>query len=99
MQKKQPTLGQLFRGTVLDPWIEAARTRPLTDYAQPKSWLQPILEYITEQTNQAGWASREDVLKEFNKRGASEDEVKQVLAKLEKEGTIYSPREGFLRKT
>jgi len=30
--KKKPTLGQLFKGTVLDPYIEAARTRPLTDF-------------------------------------------------------------------
>jgi len=99
MVKKQPTLGELFRGTVLDPYIEAARTRPLTDFTTPKSWIQPILEYITKQTIEAGWASREDVINEFKKRGATEEQVKQVLAQLEREGTIYSPREGFLRKT
>jgi len=32
MPKKQPTLGDLFRGTVLDPWLEATRSRPLTDF-------------------------------------------------------------------
>jgi len=97
--KKQPTLGELFRGTVLDPYIEAARTRPLTDFTTTKSWIQPILEYITKESIQAGWAEREDVVNEFKKRGASEDVVKQVLEQLEREGTIYSPREGFLRKT
>jgi len=35
MMKKKPTLGQLFRGTVLDPYIEAARVRPLTDFTTP----------------------------------------------------------------
>ena len=97
--KKQPTLGELFRGTVLDPYIEAARVRPLTDFTAPKSWIQPILEYITEQTKQAGWASREDIVNEFKKRGASEADVKQVLEQLEREGTIYTPREGYYRKT
>lgn len=99
MMKKQPTLGELFRGTVLDTYIEAARVRPLTDFITPKSWIQPILEYITEQTAQVGWASREDVVNEFKRRGAKEEEVKQVLAQLEREGTIYTPREGFLKKT
>jgi DNA replicative helicase MCM subunit Mcm2 (Cdc46/Mcm family) len=99
MPKKQPTLGELFRGTVLDPYIEAARVRPLTDFTEPKSWIQPILEYITDQTIRIGWAEREEVIKEFKTRGAREDEVKQVLAQLEREGTIYTPREGFIRKT
>ena len=99
MMKKQPTLGELFRGTVLDTYIEAARVRPLTDFLTPKSWIQPILEYITEQTLKIGWAEKEDVFKEFQERGASETEVKQVLEQLEREGTIYAPREGFLKKT
>jgi len=99
MPKKQPTLGELFRGTVLDTYIEAARTKPLTDFTTPKQWIQPILEYIVKQTVEAGWAEREDVQREFRKRGASDEIVRQVLEQLEREGTIYSPREGFIRKT
>jgi len=99
MTKKQPSLGELFRGSVLDPYIEAARVRSLTDFTTPKQWIQPILEYIVKQTIEAGWAVREDVFREFKKRGASEETVKQVLEQLEREGTIYSPREGFIRKT
>jgi len=34
--EKHPTLGELFRGTVLNGYLEAARVKPLTEFAEAK---------------------------------------------------------------
>lgn len=64
-----------------------------------KMWRQPILEYVVEKTVKEGWAKEEDIYKEFKDRGATEEEIKLVLRAFIIEGTFYSPRPGFLRKT
>lgn len=64
-----------------------------------QSWVQPILTYITDKTLSEGWVREEDAIKEWVQRGATEDEVKSVIAQLIREGTLYTPRAGFLRKT
>jgi hypothetical protein len=62
-------------------------------------WIQPILVYVTDKTNSEGMAKEEDVYSEFVKQGASREEIQSAIAQMVREGTLYAPRAGFLRKT
>jgi len=64
-----------------------------------QSWIQPVLEYVTEKQRETGIVKEEDVIKEFINRGASEDDIEKAIRQLLREGTLYSPRPEFLRKT
>jgi hypothetical protein len=100
-EKKSP-LKDLFAGTTLDGYLEAARVRPLTEFMpQPsdwKNWIMPILRYINDESVKEGWVSEEKVYSEFAGKTSKED-IKKVINQLIREGSIYEPRPGFLRKT
>jgi hypothetical protein len=64
-----------------------------------QSWIQPILEYVTNKSLTGGWTSEEEVYREFLGRGASREDVEKAISQLIREGTLYTPRLGFLRKT
>jgi len=64
-----------------------------------QAWIPTVLGFITEKTKTEGWASHEQVHKEMEKLGMTHEEVDKVVAQLEREGTIYMPREGYYRKT
>lgn len=81
-----------------DRWYEVVIQPPPSEKVW-QAWIQPILEYVVTRTVEEGWAKEEDVYREFKERGAAEEEVKQVLGLLIKEGTLYTPRAGYLKKT
>lgn len=64
-----------------------------------QSWISTAVAFITEKTKVEGWASHEQVHKEMEARGMTHEEVDKVVAQLEREGTIYTPRAGYYRKT
>jgi len=120
-EKKKPTLKELFQGTTLDGYIEAAKTKPISSWfpqqvegVEKVTWkstapealekidkakIQAILNFIVEAQLMYGWVGKEDIYAKFEKLGYSREEVEKVLSQLLREGTIYEPREGFVRKT
>lgn len=167
-KKKHPTIKELMKGEVLDGYIEAARVKPLTEFAEKKEKgsphsnpemckalhqitidiqsgrtpkekgeeiiqghiknyhttegfcvvyqartsfkgtlipehfsherLMPILKFVTDKTVSHGWAEHDELHKIIEAQGYSHEEVDKIVDQLLKEGTIYSPKEGYYRK-
>jgi replicative DNA helicase Mcm len=69
---------------------------------KPKSLrdkLQVVLDLIIELQKDTGLAEESIIINEATKRGILEEEARRILAQLQREGTIYSPKEGYFRKT
>jgi replicative DNA helicase Mcm len=69
---------------------------------KPKSLrdkLQVVLDLIFELQKDTGLAEESIIISEATKRGILEEEARRILAQLQREGTIYSPKEGYFRKT
>jgi DNA replicative helicase MCM subunit Mcm2 (Cdc46/Mcm family) len=61
--------------------------------------LQVLLDAIYEVQRETGLAELNVVLDEAEKRGISRSECERLISQLKREGTIYEPREGYLKKT
>jgi hypothetical protein len=61
--------------------------------------VQSILNFIVETQLMYGWVGKEDVYSKFEKLAYSREEIEKILNQLIREGTIYEPREGYVRKT
>jgi hypothetical protein len=61
--------------------------------------IQAILNFIVDVQLMYGWVGKEDIYTKFETLGYSREEVEKALSQLLREGTIYEPREGFVRKT
>jgi replicative DNA helicase Mcm len=61
--------------------------------------IQEILDIITRLQNASGMAEEGAVIEEASKRGLREDEIRMIMRKLLREGTIWSPKDGFLKVT
>jgi len=70
---------------------------------KPKSMrdrLQIILSTIVEMEKETGMVERASLLDKLTKeRDITQQEAERLLQQLEKDGTIYRPREGYLKKT
>ena len=58
-------------------------------------WIKPIYEWIREK----GWVKEEELYEEFKRKGVSEGDIREVIHYLIRTGSIYTPREGFLKPT
>jgi replicative DNA helicase Mcm len=70
---------------------------------KPKSLrdkLQIILGTLIEMEKETGMVERAALLDKLTReRDVDAQEIEKLLAQLEREGTIYRPREGYLKKT
>ena len=70
---------------------------------KPKSLrdkLQVVLERIIELEREEGMARRDEVVESLSRDyNLSQSEIRRLIGQLLREGTIYSPREGYLKKT
>jgi len=70
---------------------------------KPKSLrdkLKVVLDTIFAMEKETGIVEKKSLLEELQtKHGVSQVEAERLLNQLLKEGTIYSPRDGFLKKT
>jgi len=64
-----------------------------------RSKIQEILDIITQLQNASGMAEEGAVIEEAPKRGFQDDEIRMIMRKLLHEGTIWSPKDGFLKVT
>jgi replicative DNA helicase Mcm len=64
-----------------------------------RDMLQVLLDAIYEVQRETGLAELNVVLDEAEKRGISRSECERLIAQLKREGTVYEPREGYLKKT
>ncbi len=61
--------------------------------------ISTIIEIIEEMQKEAKEVAEQDLLAEAENRGIENtDEVKEILDRLKREGTIFEPRPGFIRK-
>jgi replicative DNA helicase Mcm len=69
---------------------------------KPKSLrdkLQAVLSLITSMDKVSGMANENDVYARLEKDyGIDKTEASRLIGQLQKEGTIYSPRDGFLKR-
>jgi len=69
---------------------------------KPKSLrdgLQTLLQIIYELQRETGMAELKAVLSESERRGIPASECERLIALLKRDGTIYEPGEGYLKKT
>ncbi len=69
---------------------------------KPKSMrdiMQSVLTSISEMEKDEGMVEEATLIEEMLKAGFKEDEVKKAFSQLSREGLIYSPKPGFLKKT
>ncbi len=61
--------------------------------------ISTIIEIIEEMQKEAKEVAEQDLLAEAENRGIENtDEIKEILDRLKREGTIFEPRPGFIRK-
>jgi DNA replicative helicase MCM subunit Mcm2 (Cdc46/Mcm family) len=61
--------------------------------------IKEVLDIITRLQNASGMAEEGAVIEEASKRGLQDDEIRRVMRLLLREGTIWSPKDGFLKVT
>ena len=69
---------------------------------KPKSMrdmIQVLLDIIVELQKETGVVEVKAVLDEAERRGIPASECERLIAQLKREGTVYEPREGYLKKT
>ncbi len=78
---------------------EAWEKRKSSGLFQRSRWIEPFLEYINEQQEITYMVRTEDVIREMQSRGVDERETANAIAQLRREGVLFSPRSGYLRRT
>jgi replicative DNA helicase Mcm len=69
---------------------------------KPKSMrdaLAVLLDIIVELQKETGLVEVKAVLDEAERRGIRRDDGERYLAQLRREGSVYEPREGYVKKT
>jgi len=69
---------------------------------KPKSLrdkLQVVLSTLVEMERETGMVERDVLLEELKKHGIEQREAERLIGQLIRDGTIYEPREGYLKKT
>ena len=69
---------------------------------KPKSLrdkLQIVLSTLVEMERETGMVERDVLLEELKKHGIEQREAERLIGQLIRDGTIYEPREGYLKKT
>jgi replicative DNA helicase Mcm len=69
---------------------------------KPKSMrdaLAVLLDVIFELQRETGMAELKAVFDEAERRGIPASECERLIAQLKRDGTVYEPREGYLKKT
>lgn len=94
-EAEKPTLKEMFKGEVLDPYIEAARVRPLVETDEEKVITQTV-------ENCEYWASnicKRETLEKYciEKRGVPNPG--EILDDLIRRGVVYTPKPGYVGLT
>jgi flagellin-specific chaperone FliS len=82
--------------------LEKARVKCEVDLGPPASFrakIKEVLDIITRLQNASGMVEEGAVIEEASKRGLQDDEIRRVMRLLLREGTIWSPKDGFLKVT
>jgi len=58
-----------------------------------------VLSMLVEMERETGMVERDVLLEELKKHGIEQRETKRLIGQLIRDETIYSPREGYLKKT
>jgi hypothetical protein len=66
---------------------------------KPKSLRRAVLEALEQLTNQEGMVSKDTLMAELGKKGILPEEGNRLISVLMREGTIYEPKDGYLKKT
>ena len=70
---------------------------------KPKSLrdkMASVLDVLVELQRVQGMVAKEDLVKEVSQKyGMDEAEIRKIIATLIRDGVVFSPREGFIKKT
>jgi DNA replicative helicase MCM subunit Mcm2 (Cdc46/Mcm family) len=66
---------------------------------KPKSLRRAVLEALEQLANQEGMVSKDTLMTELGEKGILPEEGNRLISVLLREGTIYEPKEGYLKKT
>ncbi|RLI83291.1 Minichromosome maintenance protein MCM [Archaeoglobales archaeon] len=70
---------------------------------KPKSLrdkIASVLDVLVELQHIQGMVAKEDLIREVNQKyGIDEAEIRKIIATLIRDGVVFSPREGFIKKT
>jgi len=69
---------------------------------KPKSLrdvMQAVLTNVSELDKEVGMVEESKLIEELSKAGFKEEEVRKAINQLSREGLIYSPKPGYLKKT
>jgi hypothetical protein len=84
------------------PYYKKAKNKP-GEPGKPllslRDKLRFVLDLVLELEKEHGLVAKEELLQHLQKRRIPTEEALKLIAQLEREGAIYEPKDGYLKKT